>query len=135
MILTNGMQINVVYEQPVEIKIEFPLSILYAYDDTDDLEITWDDNIQLLILEPLRQGGVYIKNSSLDRFPAVKNNDVILSLHMILVVRPPGFNLHAIVNSLTSENFQKGLCIKRKSDYVGFETIYADPFAIDHINN
>jgi hypothetical protein len=132
MMLTNGMQINVVYERPVEIKIEFPLSILYAYDDTDDLEITWDDNIQLLILEPLRQGGVYIKDSSLDRFPAVKNDDTILSLHLVMIVRPPGFNLHTIVSSLTSENFQKGLCIKRKSDYAGFEIVYADPFAIDH---
>ena len=133
--LTNGMQINVAYERPVEIKIEFPLSILYAYKGADNLDITWDDYILLLILEPLRQDGVYIKDSSLDRFQAVKNNDVILSLHMILVIRPPGFNLHAIVSSLVSENFQKGLCIKRKSDYTGFETVYADPFAIDTANN
>jgi hypothetical protein len=127
--LTNGMQINVLYEQPVEIIIEFPLAVMCAYNGGDNLDITWDDNISAIINGILQQNRVYIKHASLD-FPATDSNDAIFSSHMTLIVQPPGFDLNDIVDALTGENFQKGLCIKRKSDYKGFEIVYADPFAI-----
>ncbi|MGN8069687.1 hypothetical protein [Mucilaginibacter sp. 22184] len=125
----NGMQINVLYEQPVEIIIEFPLAVMCAYNGGDNLDITWDDHIAAIINGTLQQNRVYIKHASLD-FPAKDSNDALFSSHMTLIVQPPGFDLNNIVDALTDEKFQKGLCIKRKYDYKGFETVYADPFAI-----
>ena len=125
----NGMQINVLYEQPVEIIIEFPLAVMCAYNGGDNLDITWDDHISAIINGTLKQNKVHIKYANLD-IPATDNNNAIFSSYMTLIVKPPGFDLQDIVDALTGENFQKGLCIKRKYDYKGFETVYADVLAI-----
>ncbi|SHF09487.1 hypothetical protein [Pedobacter caeni] len=124
------LDIKVLYEQPIEIRIEFPLSILYGYNGPSDLDITWDDHIMYLINEALDKAGAYRKHSTLEEYPVAGKNDEILSYQLTLIVQPPGLNLYGIVEDLTQEDFQKGLCIKLKSEYRGFEVIYADPFAL-----
>lgn len=124
------LDVRVPYEQPIEIRVEFPLSILYEYNGPSNLDVTWDDHIMYLINVALDKAGAYRKKGTLEEYPIAGKNEEVLSYLLTLIVQPPGLNLYGIVEDLTQENFQKGLCIKLKSEYHGFEIIYADPFAL-----
>ena len=117
-------EVNVLYEQAIEIRVEFPVSILCEYNGPSDLDVTWDDNIMYLIDDSLRKAGAYIKNRTLETYPLPGKNDEIQSYQLTLIIKPPGLDLYCIAEDLIKENFQKGLCIKLKSEYHGFEVIY-----------
>ncbi|RQO64541.1 hypothetical protein DBR43_32670 [Pedobacter sp. KBW06] len=123
-------QVNVLYEQAIEIRVEFPVSVLCAYNGPSDLDVTWDDNLMYLINDALDQAGAYIKNSKLEFYPVPEKNDEVLSYQLTLIVKPPGLDLYGIAANLITENFEKGLCIKLKSAHQGFEVVYAGPFAL-----
>ncbi|WP_342330653.1 hypothetical protein [Pedobacter sp. FW305-3-2-15-E-R2A2] len=123
-------EINVLYEQAIEIRVEFPVSILCEYNGPSNLDVTWDDNLMYLINDALNKAGVYIKDSKLETYPVPEKNDEILSYQLTLIVKPPGLDLYGIAANLISENFEKGLCIKLKSEYHGFEIVYAAAFAL-----
>jgi hypothetical protein len=54
-------KVNVLYEQAIEIRVEFPVSILCEYNGPSNLDVTWDDNVMYLIDDSLRRAGAYIK--------------------------------------------------------------------------
>lgn len=124
-------EVNVLYEQAIEIRVEFPVSILCEYNGPSDLDVTWDDSLMYLINDSLDRAGAYIKNSRLETYPLSGKNDEIQSYQLTLIVKPPGLDLYCIAEDLIKENFQKGGCIKLKSGYRGFEVVYADPFSVD----
>lgn len=117
-------EVNVLYEQAIEVRVEFPVSILCEYKGPSDLDVTWDDNIMYLIDDSLSKAGAYIKNRALETYPLPGKNDEIQSYQLTLIIKPPGLDLYCIAEGLIRENFQKGLCIKLKSEYHGFEIVY-----------
>ncbi|MGX9782667.1 hypothetical protein [Janthinobacterium lividum] len=122
------MKINCDYARQIEIAVEFPISILCKYNGQDNLDVTLDDNILYLIDEALRKSGVYIKNKVLETYHSEKDEE-ILCYQLTLIVQPPGFNLHCIVDDLMQENFHEGLCIKLQSLHHGYSVVYAESAA------
>ena len=123
-------QIHILYEQPIEIRVEFPVSVLCAYNGSSNLDVTWDDHLMYLINDALNDGGVYIKDSKLEFYPVPEKNDEVLSYQLTLILKPPGLDLYRIAAKLITENFEKGLCIKLKSANRGFEVVYVAAFAL-----
>lgn len=110
--------INVTYSQPVEIVIEFPLNVLYAYNGADNLDVTWDDNIMYAIHNSLTEAGVQISKTELTEANGA------LSWHLLLIAVPPLLDLNCIVERLTKEGFEKGLHIHRKINTQSIDTLY-----------
>ncbi|MBB5635262.1 hypothetical protein HDF26_004599 [Pedobacter cryoconitis] len=132
---TAKTQLDIGYGQPIEIKIEFPVSVLSEYNGPDNLDETWDENISYIINESLNDNNLLIKEARIEIYPvsvkiepAPARNDEVFSYELTLIIKPPGCNFQFIADSLTSAGYQKGLCIKKKSAYNGFETIYTDEY-------
>jgi len=119
-------EVSVLYEQAIEIRVEFPVSVLCEYNGPSNLDVTWDDNVMYLVDDALHSAGAYIKNRTLEVYPLPEKNDEIQSYQLTLIIKSPGLDLYCIAEGLIKENFQKGLCIKLKSEYYGFEVVYED---------
>ena len=121
-----NLQTNVPIKTLIEIKVEFPIYVLAEYNGAGNIDETWDDNIMYLINKSLLDNHIEIKKTTIDILPESKNSDERLSYHMLLVDYTTTFDFNWIIKSLTEENYQKGLCIKKKNGQDIFETIYSD---------
>ena len=108
--------------KPIEVIIEYPLSVLSKYRGHDNLDETWDDNIMPIIAGALLEHNVHIKESRLAFITNIENHKKLM-LSMVLIVPPPLFSFAWIVNALKEKNYEKGLCIKNKTDYGDYEII------------
>lgn len=122
----SALLIDIPFQQPLEIAIEFPLSVLGGYNGISNLDETWDDTIMPVIHTALLENGIYIKNSKLDMLPAEKGQEECLSYRLLLIVPPPFVDLNCIVADLKKENLQKGLCIKRVINETDFGVLFSD---------
>jgi len=100
-------EVNVLYEQAIEIRVEFPVSILCEYNGPSDLDVTWDDNIMYLIDDSLSKAGAYIKNRALETYPLPGKNDEIQSYQLTLIIKPPGLDLYWYCRRLNQGEFSK----------------------------
>ena len=121
-----GMVLEIDFEKLVEIKIEFPLSILSQYRSISDLDETWDDEILPIINEVLANHNVHIKESSLVFTNRTKNYEKCLCYSMKLIVRPPLFSFDWIIDALKENQYEKGLCIEVRNDCGTLDVIYFD---------
>jgi hypothetical protein len=87
-------EVSVLYEQAIEIKVEFPVSVLCEYNGPSNLDVTWDDNVMYLIDNALHSAGAYIKNRTLEVYPLPEKNDEIQSYQLTLIITPPGLDLY-----------------------------------------
>lgn len=119
-------EVRVLYEQAIDIRVEFPVSVLCEYNGPSNLDVTWDDNVMYLIDDALHSAGASIKNRTLEVYSLPEQKEEIQRYQLTLIIKPPGLDLYCIAEGLIKENFQKGLCIKLKSEYHGFEVVYED---------
>jgi len=119
-------ELKINYPKPIEIIIEFPISVLSQYRGGDNLDETWDDNIMPIIHGALLEHNIHIKQRKLDFVNNAKNKPETLCYSMELIVPPPLFSFTWIVNPLKESCFEKGLCIKLKTDYGNYEMIYSN---------
>lgn len=129
--ITDPLKIEVTYQQPVELKIEFPLMILAEYRGIDNLDEIWDDHILYWITQTLKNAGVYTKTSNLNILPDIFDPKAVFSLQMILIVQPDKLHLNNLIEVLKKENLDKGMAIWKKATFSqAFELLYADQHAI-----
>ena len=112
------------YSKPIEIIMEFPVSIISQCLGRDNLDEIWDDNIMPIIIGTLRDHNIHIKESKLVLINKIENHEVTLCYSMMLIVPPPLFSFAWIINALKEKCYEKGLCIKVKNDYGNYEIIY-----------
>ena len=118
-------------EKQFEIVIEFPLSVLGGYNDISNLDETWDDNIMPIIHESLLTEGVNINKSELQILSETKTYEEKLSYRILILTNLSSVDLNCIVDNLTKENFQRGLCIKKATSDLRFMTLYYDVYYTD----
>lgn len=126
-----GLQIEITYEQPLEILIEFPVAVLASYYGISNLDETWDDNIFYLITNTLHEHQVHVKSANLTMKQASEKFLGKISYQLILLVRPPLFDFNWLLNDLREAGFQRGIHLKLASKNGGFESRYRDESAAD----
>ncbi|RZJ86937.1 MAG: hypothetical protein EOO60_12815 [Hymenobacter sp.] len=126
-----GLQIEITYEQPVEILIEFPLAVLASHYGSSNLDEAWDDNIAYLITSTLLEHQVHIKSATLTMEQGSEKALGKLCYQLLLLVRPPLFDFNWLINSLGAVGFQRGLHLKLASKTGVFKGCYRAEFAAD----
>ncbi|WP_293313980.1 hypothetical protein [Pedobacter sp. UBA5917] len=128
---TDPLKIEVTYQQPFEVKIEFPLLVLAEYRGIDNLDEIWDDHILYWINQTLKNTGAHTKTSSLDILPNMFDPKAVFSLQMTLIAQSDELNLGFVVEVLKNEGLDKGMAIWKKNKFTqAFELLYADQHAI-----
>jgi hypothetical protein len=118
------LQIEIDYEQPLEIQIEFPVAVLTSYQGTTNLDVIWDDTILPLINTALHNHQVRIKSATLAILPGSQVIAEKLSYQLLLIVKPPFFDFGWIINSLTRAGLQRGLCLNAATRAGSFGRYY-----------
>jgi hypothetical protein len=117
-------QIEILYEQLLEIQIEFPVAVLASYQGISDLDVTWDDTILPLINKILSSHSVRIKSAELTIIPASIGPAKKISYRLFLLAQPPVFDFNWLINSLTKAGYQRGLHLKEVTKAGGFKSHY-----------
>ncbi|MDJ0366057.1 hypothetical protein QMK33_12910 [Hymenobacter sp. H14-R3] len=127
-----SLQIEIDYEQPLEILIEFPVAVLASYYGLSNLDEICDDNIFYLITNILLKNKVYIKRAHFLVEQKSEHSSGNISYKMFLVVRPPLFDFNWIIDALSKEGFQRGMHLKLASKNGIFESCYQDKISINY---
>jgi hypothetical protein len=123
--MTN-LQIEVSYEQPLEILVEFPVAVLASYHGSSNLDTTWDDTIAPLLHQALREHKVRVKSASLSITPDAAEAPGKLSYQLLLIVRPPIFDFAWLIAALDLAGFLRGLHLKIATKAGTFESYYQE---------
>jgi hypothetical protein len=118
------LQIQLHYEQPLEIQIEFPVAVLASYHGGSNLDIIWDDTIAPLIHKSLRENQVQIKSTTLRLTTGSKELSGRLSYQLFLIAKPPLFDFNWIIAALATAGFLQGLHLKLATKAGLFESCY-----------
>ncbi|RZK97571.1 MAG: hypothetical protein EOO62_27815, partial [Hymenobacter sp.] len=102
------LQLEIAYEQPVRIQLEFSLAVLASYRGASNLDEKWDDTILPIIGEALRNHQVRMKScllTGLSNSPKVADK---LCCHLLLIGNPPLFDFNWLIEPLAAAGFQQG---------------------------
>ncbi len=127
------LKINIEQKEEIEIFVEFPIYILNSYKGQDNLDEVWDDNIMYFINDSLLMGGYFIKESEILELKETRAYQEKLSYRMIITTQSTFIDFSCIVDRLTKENFQKGLCIKIRERDEKLNILFFDGYCADVI--
>jgi hypothetical protein len=113
-------KIPILYEQIVEIFIEFPIEVLSTYNGISNLDITIDDQIVPCIHSALKNNGIDMKKNGSE----LMFNNGIFQYRMLLIAQAPNLDLNCIVEALNKEHFENSLSIKTLTINGNFEKLY-----------
>lgn len=118
------LQLEIAYEQPVRIQLEFSLAVLASYRGASNLDETWDDTILPIIGEALRNQQVRMKSCLLTGLSNSSKAADKLCCHLLLIGNPPFFDFNWLIEPLAAAGFQQGLCLRASTGTGDFKSYY-----------